>query len=87
MPHFRFKEDDKQGSSTSLDESDRYKRIRCPKCKWQPGRADRWQCACRHVWNTFDTRGVCPACRFAWQDTQCLRCHEWSPHIEWYAID
>src|SRR2546430_2752409 len=30
-------------------------RIRCPKCGWKPGARDRWQCECRHIWNTFDT--------------------------------
>ena len=60
-------------------------RIRCPRCRWQPTREDRWSCLCLHFWNTFDTGGVCPACGRAWQETQCLRCHEWSPHAEWYA--
>lgn len=59
--------------------------IRCPKCGWRPARQDRWQCACLHVWNTFDTRGRCPACGKQWKDTQCLRCHRWSAHEEWYV--
>jgi hypothetical protein len=42
-------------------------------------------CECLHVWNTFDTRGVCPACGHQWKETQCLRCQAWSPHEEWYA--
>jgi hypothetical protein len=39
-------------------------RIRCPACQWQPARYDMWNCnpgGCGHIWNTFDTRGVCPA--------------------------
>jgi predicted RNA-binding Zn-ribbon protein involved in translation (DUF1610 family) len=60
-------------------------RIRCPRCGWEPGRHDRWMCTCFHVWNTFETGGVCPACGRAWRETQCLRCHEWSLHAEWYA--
>ena len=59
--------------------------IRCPKCKWTPRAHDRWLCKCGHVWNTFDTHGVCPACAYAWRDTMCLRCHEWSPHDAWYV--
>ena len=59
-------------------------RIRCPKCSWEPGRHDRWSCVCLHSWNTFDTRGVCPACQYQWRDTQCLRCAKWSHHDEWY---
>jgi len=76
----RYKESEKGSAATS----DRYSKIRCPRCKWQPGRGARWQCHCMHVWNTFDTHGVCPGCGHAWQDTQCLRCHEWSPHVDWY---
>ena len=62
-------------------------RIRCPKCAWEPGRQDVWMCACLHVWNTFDTGGVCPSCGRAWTETQCFRCHAWSPHLHWYVVD
>ena len=61
------------------------RRIRCPRCGWEPSRHDRWMCLCLHVWNTFDTGGVCPACGHVWRDTRCRRCHEWSPHADWYA--
>jgi hypothetical protein len=61
--------------------------IRCPKCEWKPRKRDRWQCQCGHRWNTFDTGGVCPACLRQWSDTQCLQCHQWSPHSDWYAQD
>jgi rubrerythrin len=62
-------------------------RIRCPKCAWEPGRPDRWMCepGCGHVWNTFETHGVCPACNKQWAETNCLRCHQWSPHEDWYV--
>jgi hypothetical protein len=60
-------------------------RIRCPKCGWRPTRQDRWSCSCLHAWNTFETRGKCPACGKQWSDTQCPRCHQWSPHEAWYA--
>jgi hypothetical protein len=59
-------------------------RIRCPRCAWEPGRHDLWMCVCLHIWNTFDTRGVCPSCGRKWAETQCLRCAEWSPHDDWY---
>ncbi len=65
----------------------RRSRIRCPRCAWQPRQHDRWSCLCDHVWNTFDTGGVCPACRKVWEQTQCLRCHEFSPHEAWYVWD
>ena len=46
---------------------------------------DRWRCHCGHSWNTFDTGGVCPGCRYQWKITKCLRCKEWSAHSDWYA--
>jgi hypothetical protein len=61
--------------------------IRCPRCGWVPRREDLWSCRCGHIWNTFDTRGVCPACRFAWLQTQCPRCRQWSPHADWYVLE
>ena len=77
-----FRETEKKtGSVTGTNE----RKIRCPKCKWQPSKSDRWSCACGHSWNTFDTRGICPACDAKWRDTQCMRCHQWSLHDDWYA--
>ena len=58
--------------------------IHCPLCGWMPAAKDRWMCRCRHSWNTFDTGGVCPGCLHQWTYTQCLACHSWSPHSEWY---
>jgi hypothetical protein len=75
--------DRKTGGSTREGE----RKIRCPKCKWQPRKTDRWGCACGHVWNTFDTGGICPACDAKWRDTQCLECHKWSLHEDWYGDD
>jgi hypothetical protein len=60
-------------------------RIRCPKCNWSPRAHDRWMCKCGHIWNTFDTGGVCPACLYQWTMTACLACHQWSPHSDWYT--
>jgi len=54
------------------DESDlHFPGIRCPLCKWRPSRSSRWMCwdsvypenfrdGCGTVWNTFETRGLCP---------------------------
>ena len=58
--------------------------IRCPLCGWNPGAADLWMCRCSHSWNTFDTGGVCPNCFYQWAYTQCLACHGWSLHSDWY---
>jgi hypothetical protein len=62
------------------------RRIRCPRCGWEPQKHDRWFCdpGCHCRWNTFDTAGVCPECAKQWDQTACLSCHQWSPHAEWY---
>ena len=65
--------------------SGRPRRIRCPLCQWQPRKRDRWQCRCGTVWNTFDTRGLCPRCQHQWTQTMCLACHRWSEHEHWYS--
>jgi hypothetical protein len=59
-------------------------RIRCPRCAWQPKRDSLWHCLCGHAWNTFDTRGKCPACSRQWLETACFGCHQWSLHELWY---
>ncbi len=59
-------------------------KIRCPKCQWEPKPWSVWMCICNTVWNTFDTGGRCPGCGKIWKDTQCLACHKWSPHLDWY---
>jgi len=45
-------------------------RIRCPLCGWSPRKEDKWFCECGHLWNTFDTGGVCPACLHRWAEMQ-----------------
>ena len=84
----------KDNSSTVLDREPEVKdvssqgpsgpHIRCPHCGWQPAKHDLWICKCGHIWNTFDTGGVCPACLFQWAVTQCRACHRFSPHSDWY---
>jgi hypothetical protein len=59
--------------------------IRCPKCQWTPRAKNIWACKCGHRWNTFDTRGLCPRCRYQWEITACLQCGATSPHLEWYV--
>ncbi|HWK08964.1 MAG TPA: hypothetical protein VNR64_02855 [Vicinamibacterales bacterium] len=79
----------------SSDEAERGSGIRCPRCRWRPSASSRWCCSaaeapepffsgCGTVWNTFATKGRCPGCQHQWQWTSCLRCAEWSPHVDWY---
>jgi hypothetical protein len=76
-------------------DSEKFSRIRCPRCQWQPHASDQWICwsgdgpeppfdACGTAWHTFATRGRCPGCAHQWKWTSCLRCDEWSPHEDWY---
>lgn len=65
-------------------------KIYCPKCSYEPTSTDKWVCGlvmCGYAWNTFDTMGRCPKCQKIWRDTQCLRCHQWSGHHEWYHYE
>jgi hypothetical protein len=57
---------------------------RCPDCGWVPEALSRWECACGFMWNTFDTRGVCPACSHEHLTTRCLRCLSSRAHGRWY---
>jgi hypothetical protein len=64
-------------------------RIRCPKCDWEPDGKPRWACSvCKTRWNTFETKGQCPACGKIYTETSCSStgggCGESSPHSEWY---
>jgi hypothetical protein len=72
------------------DQRHRTERIRCPVCSWVPSKGDAWCCApdgCWHVWNTFETRALCPGCSKQWTYTECLSCHVSSPHEDWYEIE
>lgn len=60
-------------------------RIRCPVCGWRPTAWDRWMCTCGCVWNTFETRALCPDCGKQWTETICLSCRVWSRHEDWYS--
>ncbi|WP_210513657.1 hypothetical protein [Hymenobacter terricola] len=58
--------------------------IYCPACQWEPDGGAHWVCDCGCVWNTFDTGGVCPQCRYRWRRTGCPSCTVWSLHVDWY---
>jgi predicted amidophosphoribosyltransferase len=61
-------------------------KIYCPKCKWMPDAFSLWAClpVCGNEWNTFSTGGVCPKCGESFEQTQCLKCWQFSPHKDWY---
>jgi hypothetical protein len=59
--------------------------VACPACGWHPDAVARWACDCGFTWNTFGTRGRCPACAKQWTETRCLRCHAMSSHSDWYG--
>jgi len=80
------------------EEENKFNRIRCPICSWQPDSYSRWVCrksdypehfadGCGTAWNTFDTRGRCPGCAHQWIWTFCLRCRRWSLHEDWYSTE
>lgn len=82
-------------NNPDLRDDEAFGRIRCPHCKWQPLPSSRWSCyaqgtpepffqSCGTVWNTFSTGGRCPGCHHQWRWTSCLRCSQWSLHIDWY---
>jgi hypothetical protein len=93
--------DDRSTDRTVIDlpdahEFDAFSGIRCPVCSWQPDAGSLWACNCRGtpeppfqscgtVWNTFATTGRCPGCEHQWHWTSCLRCGQWSPHVDWYV--
>ncbi len=80
---FEKRQDDVDVDSM-LDAARKPPHIRCPLCGWRPGKGDRWQCHCAHVWNTFDTYGACPNCKKQWTETMCPACNRWSKHKDWY---
>ena len=81
--------DAQQAIEEALGVRRRRRRIRCPKCAYEPKKSDRWFCSkCgKGFWNTFDTRGVCPVCTYQWLWTACPQCHQWSLHEDWYEKD
>ena len=36
--------------------------------------------------NTLITSDAALSCKKRWKDTQCIKCFEWSPHVDWYKI-
>ena len=59
--------------------------ICCPKCEWEPDGRPYWHCDhCSTRFDTFETTAICPQCRKRFEETQCIQCREFSPHLDWY---
>ena len=56
----------------------------CPDCKNPPPTGNFWRCGqCRHSFDTFATRGVCPNCGAQFTVTSCPECGNARPINEW----
>lgn len=58
--------------------------IQCPNCEWKPDGGVYWACDCGHQWNTFETKGKCPACQKQWTETYCPGCSQMPLEKDWY---
>jgi len=56
----------------------------CPRCKTAPPVGDFWKCGqCGQLFDTFQTRAVCPHCAAQFTVTKCLDCGGVHPMSEW----
>jgi hypothetical protein len=76
-------------ATKSEEKNTKQVRIRCPICGWQPDGKPYWGCEKCHTqaFDTFKTHAHCPnpECGNSWTFTQCIACHERSPHEDWYV--
>jgi Zn-dependent protease len=67
-----------------LDRLPRREGFACPTCKAAPPVGDVWKCGrCGHQFDTFQTRGVCPACGTQFPVTRCMDCGAAHSVSEW----
>jgi Zn-dependent protease len=56
----------------------------CPSCKTAPPQGPFWGCAkCRKIFDTFETRAVCPQCGTQFAATRCPDCGHSAPLEQW----
>jgi Zn-dependent protease len=56
----------------------------CPNCHTAPPLGDFWKCGqCGQLFDTFQTRAVCPHCAAQCATTRCLDCGELHPMNDW----
>lgn len=69
-----------------LDKLPRREGFACPSCKAAPPIGDVWGCGnCGHRFDTFQSKGVCPACGAQFPATRCMECGKAHPMSEWVA--
>jgi Zn-dependent protease len=56
----------------------------CPMCRQHPPRGPYWGCPCGARFDTFDTRGTCPACGRGFNTTVCPCCQQSTALNLWY---
>ena len=58
----------------------------CPRCHAEPPMGLFWQCdLCKRVFDTFETKAVCPNCSKHFPTTMCGECKVGSPMADWIA--
>jgi hypothetical protein len=58
--------------------------FRCPSCRTAPPIGTYWRCGnCQQMFDTFETRGLCPHCSAQYATTTCLDCREQRPIGDW----
>jgi len=56
----------------------------CPWCKAAPPMGNLWTCGqCKTMFDTFETRAVCPYCATQFSATRCLDCGRMHPMSDW----
>jgi len=69
-----------------LDKLPRRDGFACPACKAAPPIGDVWGCGqCGNRFDTFQSKGVCPACGAQFPATRCMECGAAHPMNEWAA--
>jgi len=69
----------------ALNAGRKHQDFACPACQAHPPMAALWRCACGAAFDTFATRGHCPACNAEFAVTQCTSCGARHPLAQWYV--
>lgn len=73
-------------SLAALEKLPRRQEAHCPHCGAHPFQGAFWMCReCQAVFDTFETRGVCPNCSARSQEAVCVDCQRTSLIPEWFV--